>query len=279
MTDPVVLVTVAVTFLLAGCVKGIIGLGLPTVSLALLTATIGLQPAMALLLTPSFVTNVWQAAIGGHGKAVLFRTWPFLLTATATIWIGAQALTRVDVRVLSALLGGLLLIYAALGLSRPQLSIPRAWELWAGPLTGAVNGVLTGMSGSFVIPGVLYLQAIGLPRDMLVQAMGMLFAASTVGLALALGGQKLLTAELGLVSAAAVVPAIVGMIVGQRLRSRISEPGFRRVFLVSLALLGVIIVAQALFPVVSRVASADCLQIGDHGVRSLLRAEISLLKR
>ena len=163
MTDPFVLATVFLTFLLAGCVKGIIGLGLPTVSLAVLTATIGLQPAMALLLAPSFVTNLWQAAIGGHGKAVLFRIWPFLVAATGTIWIRAQALRRVDISLLSGLLGALLLCYAVLGLSRPQLSIPREWEVWAGPLTGAVNGVLTGMTGSFVVPGVLYLRLNGSP--------------------------------------------------------------------------------------------------------------------
>ena len=246
MTGPVVIATIALTFLLAGSVKGVVGLGLPTVSLALLTATIGLQPAMALLLVPSFVTNAWQAAVGGHGRAILLRIWPFLLTATAMIWVGAQALTRVDVSILSALLGVLLMTYAVLGLGRPQIAIPRAWEIWAGPVTGAVNGVLTGLTGSFVVPGVPYLQAIGLPRDLLVQAMGMLFTASTLGLALALGGQQLLTTELGLLSAAAVAPALLGMALGQLLRRRIPEASFRRCLLVALLALGGYIFATSL---------------------------------
>ena len=106
--------------------------------------------------------------------------------ATATVWLGAGALTRVDVSWLSALLGLLLVIYAAVNLSgfRPALTVRQ--ERWAGPLTGVANGVLTGMIGSFVVPGVLFLQAIGLSRDALVQAMGMLFALSTLALALAL---------------------------------------------------------------------------------------------
>jgi len=246
MIEPLALAAIAITFLLAGCVKGVIGFGLPTVSLALLTATMGLQPAMALLLVPSFVTNLWQAIVGGNGRSVLSRTWPFLLAATATIWIGAQALVRVELSILSALLGALLVAYAMLGFSRLHMSVPRQWEPWAGPVAGAVNGVLTGMTGSFVFPGVLYLQAIGLPRDLLVQAMGMLFAASTVGLAVALGAQQLLTAELGALSAAAVVPAIAGMMIGQRLRRIIGETEFRRVFLISLAILGVLIMAKEL---------------------------------
>lgn len=246
MTDPASLALIAAVFLLAGCVKGVIGLGLPTVSLALLTATIGLQPAMALLLVPSFITNLWQAFSGGHGRVILRRMWPFLLTAVAAIWIGAQALTRVDLSLLSALLGALLVAYGALGLSRPQISIPEPWEVWLGPLVGTVNGVLTGMTGSFVVPGVLYLQAIGLPRGVLIQAMGILFAASTAGLAAALGGQNLLTAELGSLSAVAVVPALLGMWAGQRLSRRISEPAFRRVFLISLILLGLYIIGRSL---------------------------------
>ena len=69
MQDPVTLTVVALTFLLAGLVKGVIGLGLPTISLALLTAALGLPQAMALLLVPSFVTNLWQAVAGGKGRA------------------------------------------------------------------------------------------------------------------------------------------------------------------------------------------------------------------
>jgi hypothetical protein len=77
MPELVTIGTIGFTFLLARCVKGVIGFGLPTVSLALLTATIGLQPAVALMLAPSFVTNLWQAMIGGNGRTVLVRTWPF----------------------------------------------------------------------------------------------------------------------------------------------------------------------------------------------------------
>ena len=169
---------------------------------------------------PSFATNLWQAAVGGHGRAIVARTWPFLLAATVTVWLGARALTRVDVALLSALLGALLIVYSAISLGGLRLSMPRRWEAWAGPAVGTANGVLTGMTGSFVVPGVLYLQALGLPRDMLMQAMGMLFTASTAALAVSLGGQRLLTTEFGIVSAAAVLPAIAGMVLGQQLRRR-----------------------------------------------------------
>jgi uncharacterized protein len=245
MFDPVMIAAIAATFLLAGAVKGVIGLGLPTVSLGLLTAALDLPTAMALLIVPSFMTNLWQAVVGGNGRAILRRLWPFLLMAAATVWLGAAMLTRLDLWLLSGLLGILLVVYAGLSLSGFRLSISAQREKWAGPIFGIANGVLTGMTGSFVVPGVMFLQAIGLSRDVLVQAMGMLFTASTVALAVALQGNNLLSSQLGIVSSAALVPAIVGMIVGQRLRKRLSETHFRQVFFSAILLLGGYIVTNA----------------------------------
>ncbi len=245
MSDPLLLVLVGATFVLAGVVKGVIGMGLPTVSLAILTATVGLHAAMALLIVPSFVTNLWQALAGGHTRAVLARTGAFLTCATLTVWLGAMALGRVDVATLSALLGLLLVAYGGVGLARFQPRVSPGVERWLGPFAGVTNGVLTGMTGSFVVPGVLYLQALGMPRDMLIQAMGMLFTASTVALAIALGGQRLLALDTGLVSVAAVAPALAGMVLGRRLRRRLSEEGFRRAFFTSVVLIGAYIVARA----------------------------------
>jgi uncharacterized membrane protein YfcA len=247
MPDPLAIAVIAAAFLIAGAVKGVIGLGLPTVSLGLLTAALDLRTAMALLIVPSFVTNLWQAATGGNARAILARVWPFLVAATATVWLGALALTRVDASLLSGLLGALLALYAAVSLAGVRLAIPARREAWAGPLFGTVNGILTGMTGSFVVPGVMYLQSIGLPRDRLVQAMGMLFMASTVALAAALRGSDLLGAQLGLISAGAVIPAVAGMLAGQRLRRRLSEEKFRRTFFVAVLALGAAIIARAAY--------------------------------
>ena len=246
MFETPVIIAILATFLLAGAVKGVIGLGLPTVSLALLTVATDLTSAMALLLVPSLVTNLWQALVGGHFTAALRRTWPFLAMATFTVWLGALALTRVDLALLSALLGALLVVYAALSLAGLRLAVPPAREAWLGALAGAVNGILTGMTGSFVVPGVLYLQALGLGRDALIQAMGLLFTLSTLALAAALGGSGLLSRDLGLWSAAAVAPALLGMALGQRVRRALPEERFRRIFFAALLVLGAYIVAGAL---------------------------------
>lgn len=246
MYDTLTILAIAGTFALAGTVKGVIGLGLPTVSLALLTTIFDLPFAMVLLLVPSLITNIWQAGAGGNFKTILHRLWPFLVMAAGTIWLGALALTRVDLSLLSALLGSLLMIYSVVSLAGLRLTISKRQEAWAGPLLGVANGILTGMTGSFVVPGVMFLQSIGLSRDMLIQAMGMLFTVSTLALAIALHGNNYLTMELGAVSAAALFPALCGMMFGQRIRKKLSEQLFRRVFFTSLLLLGGYIITSSL---------------------------------
>lgn len=239
MIDASIILVICATFLIAGFVKGVVGLGLPTISLALLTASIGLPQAMALLLVPSFVTNLWQALSGGNAVHILRRHIAFFALASVTVWVGALALTRLDTNLLAGLLGLLLIAYALVNLTGVSLAIPQARQGWLGAAFGATNGVLTGMTGSFVVPGVMYLQATGMRRDELVQAMGILFVLSTLALGLALGGNGLLDAELGVLSTAALAPAIAGMMIGQKVRGRLSDARFRLALFMALLAMGI----------------------------------------
>ena len=240
------LLTVGLTFLLAGFVKGIIGLGLPTVSLALLTVTIGLKTGLVLLIVPSFITNVWQGISGGALGAIFKRLWPFLTATCVGTWFGVKGLATYDPSLLAALLGTLLFIYAGLNLLRPWRPDIADKESWLGPLVGIVTGGLTGLTGSFVLPGVMYLQALAMPRETMIQAMGVVFTTCTVALAVGLNDQGLISQDLGMLSAAGVVPAFIGMVLGQRVRGRLSEAMFLKVFFGALGFLGVYITVRSL---------------------------------
>lgn len=247
MTDVVSLALIAAVFVVAGLVKGLVGVGLPAVSVGLLTATIGLTEAMALVTLPAFITNIWQASSGPHGAALARRLWPFLILAGLTVWIGTMILSNTDAYLLSALLGVLLFLQGAAGSRGFTIRVPRHRETGTGLTFGTVNGVLTGMTGAFSFPGLLYLQAIGLNKDELIQAMGMLFAISSAALALSLGANGLIDAQKLTVSALAMVPVGIGLVAGVRIRHGLDETRFRRVFHISLMVLGLWIVIRALW--------------------------------
>ena len=249
MTDPLqpeTLALILAVFLLAGLVKGIVGLGLPPVALGLLTVFLGLKDAIVLIVVPSLATNLWQALAGGALLAIGRRLWSLLAFACVGIWFGTGLLAQSDGRLLAGLLGLLLSIYAVTALASPQLRVPEAWEPWLSPPIGAISGFFTGLTGSFTFPGIAYVQALGFPRDRLIQAMGIVFLISTITLGLGLADNGLLTRDFGIASLAAMIPAFLGLLAGIRMRRRIPEDYFRRILLGALLVLGVYIGINAL---------------------------------
>lgn len=242
MDDAVVAVTVCAVFVLAGAVKGVIGFGLPLVSLGLLTVFLDITTAITLLLLPSLVTNIWQAVTGGGGVILCRRLWPFFAAAGLTIYAGTYALSYS--RAASLLLGGVFIVYALSSGMGWRYTVPPVREKPVALVFGAVNGVFTGMTGNFAFPGILFLQGIGLSRLRLVQAMGILFTLSTVVLMLALAARGLFTLSQSTYSALAVLPALAGMAGGQWLRRYISEERFRQIFYGGVAVMGGCIVIK-----------------------------------
>lgn len=238
MIDPTHLALIASVLLLAGLVKGVVGLGLPTVTLALLTPTIGLAEAMTAMLLPSFLTNVQQMVAGGEVRAMLRRLWPFLAAVAVGTLLTGNAVAVVATGTLIVVLGASIALYAALGLLTPPWPQPGRHEGWLGPVSGFATGALTGMTGSFVIPSVPYLQALGLGRDRLVQAMGATFTVATVALGAALGGYGLIPQGMLLGSAVGVLPAVIGVEIGRRVRHRLPELVFRRLLFAALLVMG-----------------------------------------
>ncbi len=241
------LLIVAGTFLLSGWIKGVVGVGLPTTSLIILSALTGFREAVAIILLPAILTNVWQALAGGRLLEILRRTWPLLLVSLGGIWLGVGILARTDGETLKGILGILVVLYAVVSLATPQIPNPGRWHPVLAPAVGAVNGFITGLTGTFGIPGMFYLQALGFTRDAFIQAMGVLFTVSALGFGAGLAFFGVLDENLAGVSALALIPAFIGMAAGQAVRRRISEPAFRSTFFAAVILLGLFLIWRAFF--------------------------------
>lgn len=111
---------------------------------------------------------------------------------------------------------------------------------------GAATGLVTAATGVFVIPAVPYLQALNLGKDGLIQAMGISFSVSTLALAAGLWLNGSYGADAAGASLLMLLPALLGMGLGQWLRGRLSPRVFKLCFMASLALLGIYQVFQGL---------------------------------
>jgi uncharacterized membrane protein YfcA len=87
------LIFLAAAFLFAGFVKGVLGLGLPTVSMGLLAVTMPPAQALAIVIVPAVVTNVWQTFVGPYLRDILRRLWPLMIGTAVGIYLNAGSLT------------------------------------------------------------------------------------------------------------------------------------------------------------------------------------------
>lgn len=225
-------------FLLAGIIKGVIGLGLPTIAMGLLSTTMEPAIAASILIIPSLVTNIWQLLIGPQFIALIKRLWGLMVgIIVGTLWSFLPSLTENSGWTQPAL-GCVLVLYGIWGLLAKKMPSSGKSECWLSPVVGYLTGVITAATGVFVIPAVPYLQTLKLNKDELIQALGLAFTVSTLALAIKLwnsGQQEYIDYGLSFI---ALLPALVGMYLGQYLRKIMNESVFRRCFFSGLVLLG-----------------------------------------
>jgi uncharacterized membrane protein YfcA len=232
------LAMIACVFLLAGWVKGVVGMGLPTVAMGALGLTMSPVQAAARLVLPSLVTNVWQFLAGPSTWRIVRRLASMLIFVCAGTALGIRFLTADSSNAPAIALGAVLAVYGLLGLFLPRLSVPLRSEWSLSPIVGGITGVLTGATGIFVVPAVPYISALGLTKDELIQALGLSFTVSTIALGVALASSGGFSPGVLLASFGAVVPALVGMFAGQAARNRIEPVAFRKWFFVAMVVDG-----------------------------------------
>lgn len=236
---------IVLAFLLAGLVKGVVGMGLPTVAMGVLGLFMTPAQAAAVLIVPSFVTNVWQLWAGPHTAAVARRFATMMAAICVGTWVGIALFAHAS-KAATVTLGSVLALYGAIGLLSLRFHVPPRWEPWLSPPVGFVTGILTGTTGVFAIPAVPYFASLDLEKEALIQTLGLAFTVSTVALAIGLAASGHLGRSAGIASLLALAPAVLGMYAGQRLRLAMRPEMFRRWFFAALIPLGAFMALRGL---------------------------------
>ena len=244
MPDSTLLFAVAGgSFMLAGFVKGVIGQGLPTVAIGILSVFISPGEAAALVVIPALLTNIWQAWFGPSLVPLLKRLWPTLLASFfgtfAATALGLGLLTPEAAAMARKTLGAALIVYGLLGLSRIRLRVPARAEPWLGPIMGTLNGAVSAATGVFMFPVIPYIQSLGLDRDDLVQAQGISFTVSSFAVMFVVLGNGTLNAGNTVASLMAMAVSFVGMLLGQHVRNLLHPDIFRLLFFCGMLMLGI----------------------------------------
>jgi uncharacterized protein len=222
---------IAGAFIVAGIAKGAIGMGMPPIAIGLMSFAVPLESAIAIMVVPTMVTNIWQAIYGGGFRPLMRRFGSMAVTAMVGILAVGYLLSDLGSPGTAGWVGILLVLYSLIALTPYRPRVPRRAEPWANPLIGLASGAVAGTTGVAAMPFLPYMQSLDMDRHELVQALGIMFIFITGMLAVSLalhGAYHLTTSVAGI---AAVAPSMVGVWLGQHARRRLSAETFRRIFI------------------------------------------------
>ena len=240
-------ITAAVAFLAAGFVKGVIGLGLPTTSVAILSTVVDLRAAVAIVVVPAVITNLWQATQGGMLITLFKRYWLMNTGVVVGTYFGTVLLFLLNQSALLTLLGIVVCTYALFNLFSVSLTVSPQRERPLAPFVGLLSGLLTGTTGSVGIPVAIFLDALRLDKDIFVRAIALSFMISATILGVGLLQQGGMSRDQAIVSCASLIPAFLGMYVGSKLRARLSPERFRTYVMIFLLIIAANLLRKALF--------------------------------
>jgi uncharacterized protein len=246
--DALTITVITLSMVLGGTVKGITGIGLPIVAMAFILHFVDPKVTLAILVLPILITNLWQVTRAGNIMQPLRRFWLMTLTFLIFLFVGAQLVVKLDTNVLFAVLGVCVAAFSASNLIRPRPHplAPRT-EKWAGPVAGALGGVLGGLSTIWGPPMMMYLVMLKLDKDTWVRTVGLIWFSGAVPLTIAYWQNGILNADTAPLSAYACVPGMVGIRIGELIRDRIPQETFRKVMLAALVIIGLNLIRRAVF--------------------------------
>ena len=233
-----IMAAVVCSLIVAGLLKGTIGVGMPVVALPLLSLFVDIKSAAMLLIIPLIFSNLPQALEGGKTGRSLLQLTPVLLGMIPGLFIGVRILLALDANV-AKIIAGLALIGAGLvTLLAPRLQLPSRMVFPAGITFGFCGGILGGiaaMAGPLVF---IFLLAKGLHGKAFTKEASLYLVVSSGVLAIFLTASRQFSWLDVLVSMAAMLPVALGMVAGQHLRDKIAPETFRKLVLIAVIAAG-----------------------------------------
>jgi uncharacterized membrane protein YfcA len=220
--------------------KGVTGLGGPPLAIPVLASFMGVEYAVAGVAIPAALANFWLMIV--NRSAASGTRWflvPMLATGVVGTMLGVWLLLNIDDRIMSVLLGLLLLLYITWYLLEPERKIDDRTARRLAPPAGFAGGVLAGATGISAPVFATYVHSLRLARSGFVFAVSVpfFFLGSMQIISLAtLGAYDRARVTAGIV---ACVPVLVVTPIAMRVGKRLSAQTFQKVVLILLGIAAV----------------------------------------
>ncbi len=244
--DIELLALAALIYLIAGLVKGTIGIGLPTIVISLLSTVADPRWAMSITLLPILITNTWQFYRANTPKTEVLAYWPFMLMLVSLNYGVSQLSFHFDTEVIMLVLGVVVIVFAITNLMRRPPPLPPRWDRLTQFCAGSAAGIMGGLTTIWGPPIVMYLLSKRIGKEEFVAASGAILTVGSLPLLVSYGQSDYLDAAVLSTSFTVLVPALLGMWLGEQIRKRINTERFIKVLLTVFLLLGLNLVRRAI---------------------------------
>jgi len=231
-------------YFIAAFLKGLTGLGFSTLCLGLLALLIDLKLAIPLVFLPSLSSNIMVMVESGRFFEAFKRFWPLYLSALPGLLLGIWFLKVSADDWPKALLGLSMLLYGLWGLRRGIVQLSSQRESMLKIPVGLVSGMVNGATGSQLMPIMPFLLSLQMDQKLFVQTINCAFTFNTLVMMVVLGNLGLLTVPVASISALGIVPVAAGIVLGSRIRKRVSDAFYRKMVLVLLICLGLSLLSK-----------------------------------
>lgn len=246
--DTTSLVLIAGTaFLAGGAIKGLTGIGLPTAAITFMALFLAPRTAIALVLFPMIGSNLWQLYRSGHYRRTVRRYGLFAVILFLGVSATAFGTQDASDRVLLMALGILVLIFVAVSWRNMIPPLPDAYDKHAQVGFGLVSGIIGGMTAAWGPPMAMYLATRRVDKDEFVRATGFMITVGSLPLIYAYIHLGFMTGPLATISAAMLIPTLIGFSLGEVLRARLSADAFRNAILLTFVVLGLNMIRRAIW--------------------------------
>ena len=233
------------TYFLGGITQGILGVGLITVVISLLSFVIDVKETIALVIIPTIITSFFQMINGNNLKDIIKDTRYFLVFSTLIIVPGVFLLKVLESDLILIFIAILLFMNSSLSLSNRVVAIPNHQNSIIQVSAGSLNGFIIGLTSIYTMPFVFLLQSLKYNKEKTVQFMGLAFLLYSSMQFISFSYSKLISINTIVPSLIVTLPVIIGFLLGKKIRSFISEKLFKKLFYLMLLLMSGIILINS----------------------------------
>ena len=245
--DYLTLIQVILIFFAGGLIKGLIGVGLPTVTLTFLSFIFDIKVSISIILLPVLLTNLYQMIDGNYLKKIVSDTKFFQISAFLFVFPGFYFLLLLNSNTILIILAVILILNSTLNLIKFEIHFKNFKSKHYQLFIGSTTGVVTGVTGIYTMPFIFLIQSMQYTKNQVIQLMGVSFFIFACTQFLLFSLNDLINYKIIILSSIACVPILIGVYLGTILRKKISEELFKLLFNLMLVIMGALLITKAIF--------------------------------